>query len=81
MTQRLRLIMAVAATALAMVTASEPVLARGAAASIMNSPGYQRRLQESRQQLGAPPRAPLFEAPHSYSPWKAKRHWHHRHAH
>jgi hypothetical protein len=30
---------------------SEPVLARGGAASIMNSPGYQRRLQESRQQL------------------------------
>jgi hypothetical protein len=25
-------------------------LARGGAASIMNSPGYQRRLQESRQQ-------------------------------
>jgi hypothetical protein len=27
-----------------------PALARGGAASIMNSPGYQRRLQESRQQ-------------------------------
>jgi len=28
-----------------------PAVARGGAASIMNSPGYQRRLQESRQQL------------------------------
>jgi hypothetical protein len=27
-----------------------PALARGGAASIMNSPGYQRRLQESRRQ-------------------------------
>jgi len=27
-----------------------PALARGGAANIMNSPGYQRRLQESRQQ-------------------------------
>jgi len=27
-----------------------PASARGAAANIMNSPGYQRRLQESRQQ-------------------------------
>jgi hypothetical protein len=27
-----------------------PAFARGAAASIMSSPGYQRRLQESRQQ-------------------------------
>ncbi|MES2195833.1 MAG: hypothetical protein V4517_15560 [Pseudomonadota bacterium] len=30
-----------------LLTATE-ALARGAAASIMNSPGYQRRLQESR---------------------------------
>jgi hypothetical protein len=28
-----------------------PVFARGGAGNIMNSPGYQRRLQESRQQL------------------------------
>lgn len=32
----------------------EPVFGRGGAASIMNSPGYQRRLQESRQQLAQP---------------------------
>ncbi|MGJ5176961.1 hypothetical protein ACQR16_02025 [Bradyrhizobium oligotrophicum] len=78
MTQPVRLIMAAAATALAMVSASEPVLARGAAASIMNSPGYQRRLQESRQQLGAPP-APFVAEQRYYRP-KAKRHRHH-HAH
>jgi hypothetical protein len=37
---------------------SEPVLARGGAANIMDSPGYQRRLQESRHQsspAGVPP--------------------------
>jgi len=38
----------------AAVIATEPLLARGAAPSIMNSPGYQRRLQESRQQLSQP---------------------------
>jgi len=43
-----------AAIVLAMIVASEPGLARGGAASIMNSPGYQRRLQESRQQLAQP---------------------------
>ncbi|MBR1141475.1 MULTISPECIES: hypothetical protein [Bradyrhizobium] len=78
MPQCLRLIMAVVATALAMVTASEPVLARGAAANIMNSPGYQRRLQESRQQLGAQPPAPFVAEPRYHSPrYKAKRHRHH----
>lgn len=48
MTYRPHLLLAFVASTLVMVTASEPVLARGAAASIMNSPGYQRRLQESR---------------------------------
>jgi hypothetical protein len=43
-----------AAIVLAMLVASEPGFARGGAASIMNSPGYQRRLQESRQQLAQP---------------------------
>ncbi|MGJ5204784.1 hypothetical protein [Bradyrhizobium sp. HKCCYLR20261] len=77
MTQRLRLIMAIAAAALVMVSACEPVLARGAAANIMNSPGYQRRLQESRQQLGAPPPAPYVAEPGYHRP-KLKRHRHHR---
>jgi hypothetical protein len=44
----------VVAILLALVVASEPGFARGGAASIMNSPGYQRRLQESRQQLALP---------------------------
>ncbi len=35
------------AALIALLTATE-VFARGAASSIMNSPGYQRRLQESR---------------------------------
>jgi len=42
------------AIVLAVLVASEPAFARGGAASIMNSPGYQRRLQESRQQLAQP---------------------------
>ncbi|BAM90555.1 hypothetical protein S58_45710 [Bradyrhizobium oligotrophicum S58] len=74
MTQHLRLIMAAAATALALLTASDPVLARGAAANIMNSPGYQRRLQESRQQLAVPePQAPV--------PVKPRAKHRHRHVH
>ncbi|ABD08167.1 conserved hypothetical protein [Rhodopseudomonas palustris HaA2] len=31
-----------------------PVFARGGAANIMDSPGYQRRLKESREQLREP---------------------------
>jgi len=66
--------MTLTAAALAMVTASEPALARGAAANIMNSPGYQRRLQESRQQLAAPePQAP--------APVKPRAKHRHRQAH
>lgn len=42
------------AIVLAMFVTTETALARGGAASIMNSPGYQRRLQESRQQLAQP---------------------------
>ncbi|HTO66396.1 MAG TPA: hypothetical protein VMM15_34670 [Bradyrhizobium sp.] len=50
-------LLATAVLAVATILAGEPVLARGGAANIMNSPGYQRRLQESRQQL-AEPRVP-----------------------
>jgi hypothetical protein len=46
----LGLVAAIAAT----LMLGEPGFARGGAASIMNSPGYQRRLQESRQQLAQP---------------------------
>jgi hypothetical protein len=45
---------AVAAATALLVVSSEPLFARGGAANIMNSPGYQRRLQESRQQLAQP---------------------------
>jgi len=44
----------IGAIALAMVLASDFAFARGGAPSIMGSPGYQRRLQESRQQLAQP---------------------------
>jgi hypothetical protein len=50
-----KLFLTLAAIAMAVAGSSEPVLARGGgAANIMNSPGYQRRLQESRQQLSQP---------------------------
>jgi hypothetical protein len=48
-----------------------PALARGGAANIMNSPGYQRRLQESRQQ-GPRPDA---QTPGIHR----RKKWHHRH--
>ncbi|WP_315785097.1 MULTISPECIES: hypothetical protein [unclassified Bradyrhizobium] len=80
MTHRPQMLLAFVASSLALLTASEPVLARGAAANIMNSPGYQRRLQESRQQLGAPPPAPYVSEPRYHAPrHKAKRYRHHRH--
>jgi hypothetical protein len=50
-----------------------PALARGGAASIMNSPGYQRRLQESRQQ-GSPSYAQTPGIP-------VRKKSHHRHHH
>jgi hypothetical protein len=55
MKNSLKLLLALGATAMAVAASTEPVFARGgAAANIMNSPGYQRRLQESRQQLSQP---------------------------
>ena len=50
----LKLSLAVAAMATAILGSNAPVFARGGAASIMNSPGYQRRLQESRQPVSQP---------------------------
>jgi hypothetical protein len=50
------LVLTIAAITTVTFTLSEPLFARGGAASIMNSPGYQRRLQESRQQLPGAPR-------------------------
>jgi len=58
----MKAILAITMFGLAMIVASEPGVARGAAASIMNSPGYQRRLQESRQQLAQPEPRPSSSA-------------------
>jgi hypothetical protein len=44
----------ITATAVAVAGSTSPLLARGGAPNIMDSPGYQRRLQESRQQLAEP---------------------------
>jgi hypothetical protein len=51
MTKVLRLSLATAALVSAIGVSSGPLFARGGGANIMNSPGYQRRLQESRQHL------------------------------
>jgi hypothetical protein len=58
------LVLTIAAITAAMVVLSEPLFARGGAASIMNSPGYQRRLQESRQQLSQPVQPPRHKWRH-----------------
>ena len=50
-----------------------PALARGGAASIMNSPGYQRRLEESRRQDSGS----YAQTPGLHLPKK----WHHRRYH
>jgi len=68
----IRKTLAVAATVLVVVVASEPGFARGGAPSIMNSPGYQRRLQESRQQLAQP-----VVQPSSPGVWHTPRHRYH----
>jgi hypothetical protein len=55
MKNSLRWFLTVAAIATAVVVSSEPLFARGGGGgNILNSPGYQRRLQESRQQLSQP---------------------------
>ena len=54
MKNSLQLLLALGATAMAAVVSCEPVFARGGASNILNSPGHQRRLQESRQQLSQP---------------------------
>jgi hypothetical protein len=43
-----------AALGIVAVSGLSEALARGGAANIMDSPGYQRRLQESREQLQQP---------------------------
>jgi hypothetical protein len=51
MTKALKLLLAAAALMSVFAVSSGPLFARGGGANITNSPGYQRRLQESRQQL------------------------------
>jgi len=70
-TPRFKVALTLAAIVLVMLVASESAFARGGAASIMNSPGYQRRLQESRQQLAQPdlqppPPAVRHKPPHRH---------------
>ncbi len=73
MKNSLKLLLTLGATAVAVAVSSEPVLARGGAAgNIMNSPGYQRRLQESRQQLSQPAVQPSSTS---------RRKWRHRRVH
>src|SRR5882757_9363157 len=59
MKKSLKFFLTVAAETIVFVISSEPMFARGGgAANIMNSPGYQRRLQESRQQVSQPDAQP-----------------------
>ncbi|MCG6203158.1 hypothetical protein LPW26_00790 [Rhodopseudomonas sp. HC1] len=53
-----------------------PAFARGGAPSVMDSPGYQRRLQESRQQLQQPYTTPPAVYPRQRvdTPRKARPH-------
>jgi hypothetical protein len=68
----------IAALATAVLGSCAPVFARGGAASIMNSPGYQRRLQESRQQVSQPQVSQPDVQPASVHRGHKPRH-HHRH--
>jgi hypothetical protein len=70
MKNALRLLRTIVAIAAAVVISSEPLFARGGGGNILNSPGYQRRLQESRQQLPQPTAQP--SSAH-------RRKWRHRH--
>jgi hypothetical protein len=59
MKKSLQVFVTVAVMTTATVILSAPIFARGGGGSnIMNSPGYERRLQESRQQLSQPDMRP-----------------------
>lgn len=67
------LVLMIATIATATLVLCEPLFARGGGGgNIMNSPGYQRRLQESRQQLSQP-------AAQSSPAHRRKRQHRHRH--
>lgn len=55
------------------VSATSPASARGAAANIMNSPGYQRALEESRKRYRDSVHEPASRSP-SGKPRKTSRH-------
>ena len=73
MKKSLKLFLTMAASTIVIVVPSEPMFERGGgAANIINSPGYQRRLQESRQQVLQPDAQP---------PAIHRRKWRHRRQH
>ena len=67
---------AVLFAAIVAFTCTGEAFARGGAANLMNSPGYQRRLQESRQEYSK-----AYTKPPSVYPGRKWRHraWRHRH--
>jgi hypothetical protein len=64
MKKSLKLSLMIAAATIALLVSGEHIFARGAASNIMNSPGYQRRLQESRQQVSQPDVQRSYVQPH-----------------
>ena len=64
------------AAALMLLLTTSEAFARGAAASIMNSPGYQRRLQESRGDVPNRSRSILSTQPSPVHHGKKRRHRH-----
>jgi len=74
MKKPLRSILTFATIAAAIAVSGHPSFARGGGpANIINSPGYQRRLEESRRQL---PASDVAAAPTGQ---RRSRHHHHRH--
>ena len=74
MNNAIKLIAALFVAILALTCAGE-VFARGGAANLMSSPGYQRRLQESRQEYSK-----AYTTPPSVYPgrkWRHRRHHYH----
>jgi hypothetical protein len=74
MKKNLKSILMLATIAAAIVVSGQPTFARGGGpANIINSPGYQRRLEESRHQLSQPDV--------QTTPTQQHRSRHHRHRH
>lgn len=71
-------IVVVLAAALIGIWSATPASARGAAPSIMSSPGYQRALEESRKRYRDSVREPAARSP-AVKPRKTSRHHHRQH--